>query len=223
MAALTATYNWGRGALNSPGESTPNVGPSRDEANSSQHVSLARRWSKRQVWLATALAAVVVLVFVGVWQSGPTSRGASLNPLVGRTQQDAPGFTLASLTNPSSEISLRAFRGKPLVINFWASWCGPCRNEMPLLERTYLAEKGSVQFLGIDSNDARNAGLAFYNQVHVTYPSISDPNLKVAIKYGVYGFPTTVFISASGKVVGRYIDQLDASTLRAALREAFHR
>lgn len=181
------------------------------------------RWSMRQRRIVvTALAVTAALVAVGVWQSGPTSRSANDAPLVGRTGKLAPVFRLTSLTNPSKTISLLQFRGKPLVINFWASWCGPCRAEMPLLEATYRSENGRVQFLGIDSNDTRSAGLAFYHQVGVTYPSISDPTLKAAIEYGVYGFPTTVFISASGRVVGRYIDQLHAGVLHAALREAFH-
>jgi peroxiredoxin len=93
---------------------------------------------------------------------------------------------------------------------------------MPLLERTYRAEKGKVQFLGIDSNDTPSAGLAFYNHVHVTYPALSDPKGSIATRYGLFGLPTTVFISPSGRIIGRFIGQLHANTLRTALKEAFH-
>jgi peroxiredoxin len=93
---------------------------------------------------------------------------------------------------------------------------------MPLLERAYRAEKGNVQFLGVDSNETPSAGLAFYDHVHVTYPAASDPKGSVATRYGLFGLPTTIFISPSGKIVGRFIGQLHSNTLLAALKEAFH-
>jgi thiol-disulfide isomerase/thioredoxin len=122
----------------------------------------------------------------------------------------------------SHTIALADFRGRALIINFWASWCIPCRTEMPLLERAHRAASGQVQFLGIDSNDTSSAAVPFLNQVHVTYPVGSDIGGSVATDYGLFGLPTTVFISPSGKVVGRIIGQLHAYTLRNALKEAFH-
>lgn len=165
---------------------------------------------------------VTVFVVVALVQGFVSSRSNTPSVLVGRTDKLAPPFTLASLSGTSRKVSLRAFRGKPLVLNFWASWCVPCRTEMPLLERTYRAEKGKVQFLGIDSNDTPSAGLAFYNHVHVTYPALSDPKGSIATRYGLFGLPTTVFISPSGRIIGRFIGQLHANTLRTALKEAFH-
>lgn len=78
-----------------------------------------------------------------------------------------------------------------------------------------------MAFVGIDTNDKPSAAHKFLALVHVTYPVISDPNGSVSIKYGLFGLPTTIFISSSGKVLGRHIGQIDSSTLRAALREAF--
>ena len=179
------------------------------------------RSSKRRF---AALGIVVLTVFVvgALLQGIFSSQSKTSNVLVGRTEELAPSFTLANLANPSNQVSLSAFRGKPLVLNFWASWCVPCRTEMPLLERAYRAEKGKVQFLGVDSNDTPSAGLAFYDHVHVTYPAASDPKGSVATRYGLFGLPTTVFISPSGKIVGRFVGQLHANTLLAALKEAFH-
>ncbi len=188
-------------------------------------VPLRPRWrsrsSKRRF---AALGIVVLTVFVvgALLQGIFSSQSKTSNVLVGRTEKLAPSFTLANLANPSNQVSLSAFRGKPLVLNFWASWCVPCRTEMPLLERAYRAEKGKVQFLGVDSNDTPSAGLAFYRHVHVTYPAASDPKGTIATRYGLFGLPTTVFISPSGKIVGRFIGQLHANTLLAALKEAFH-
>jgi cytochrome c biogenesis protein CcmG/thiol:disulfide interchange protein DsbE len=93
---------------------------------------------------------------------------------------------------------------------------------MLLLEATFRAEHGKVAFLGIDANDTSNAARAFLARVHVTYPAVSDPSGSIAVEYGLYGLPTTVFVSSSGKLVGRHIGELNTDTLRAALQEAFH-
>jgi len=93
---------------------------------------------------------------------------------------------------------------------------------MPLLESAFRSERGKVAFLGIDANDSSSAARAFLAQVHVTYPAVSDPSNGVAIRYGLFGLPTTVFISPTGKILGRHIGELHAATLRAALQEAFH-
>jgi peroxiredoxin len=93
---------------------------------------------------------------------------------------------------------------------------------MPLLEQAYRAEHGRILFVGIDANDTPSAGRAFLNQVHVTYPIGSDSGAGVATQYGLFGLPTTIFVSPSGKIVGRFIGQLHADSLRAALKEAFH-
>ena len=188
-------------------------------------VSLRPMWryrsSKRRF---AALGAVVLTVFVvaALVQGIVSSQSKTSNVLVGRTEKLAPSFTLANLANPSSQVSLGAFRGKLLVLNFWASWCVPCRTEMPLLERAYRTEQGKVQFLGVDTNDTPSAGLAFYRHVHVTYPAASDPKGAIATRYGLFGLPTTVFISPSGRIIGRFIGQLHTNTLLAALKEAFH-
>ena len=172
--------------------------------------------------VVVGLVLAVALVSVAIWQAQASSPATSSNPLVGRTGRPAPAFSLPSLSNPARTLALATFRGKPLVINFWASWCVPCQTEMPLLEQAYRAEHGRVQFLGIDANDTSGPARAFLAQVHVTYPTVADNKGDVAIRYGLFGLPTTVFVSASGKVVGRSIGQLHADTLRAALEEAFH-
>ena len=81
---------------------------------------------------------------VASWQgvSRPVTGGSSL--LVGRTGQPAPGFSLPGLSSPAHHVTLASLRGRPLLVNFWASWCVPCRTEMPLLERTYRSESGTT-------------------------------------------------------------------------------
>jgi cytochrome c biogenesis protein CcmG, thiol:disulfide interchange protein DsbE len=168
------------------------------------------------------IIALAALGTVAIWLAQSNSPTSSSDPLVGRTGQPAPAFSLRTLSNTGPDVTLATFRGKPLVINFWASWCVPCRTEMPLLEQAFRAEGGRVQFLGIDANDTPAAARDFLKQVHVAYPLASDETAAVATQFRLFGLPTTVFISPSGKIVGRVIGQLHGDNLRAALQEAFH-
>lgn len=182
------------------------------------------RWSSRRGRLIGAAVGLVVAVVVAVAIGEAVSGGlaTSSSPLVGQTGKPAPGFYLPGLTNSAPTVSLAEFRGKPLVINFWASWCIPCRTEMPLVEQAYRAHHGTVQFLGIDSNDSSGPAMAFLRQVRVSYPTASDAKGLVANSYSLFGLPTTIFVSPSGKIVGRYIGQMHGSTLEDALKEAFN-
>jgi thiol-disulfide isomerase/thioredoxin len=170
--------------------------------------------------VGVVLVLAVLVGFGSVALSSSTSTGSAL---VDRTEAPAPGISLSSLLVPTRTISLSEYRGKELVLNFWSSWCVACRIEMPLLESAYLSEHGKVSFLGIDTNDTRNAARDFLAQVHVTYPCAFDPDLEAASAYGVFGLPVTVFISAGGRMLGRHIGQFDATTLSGALQRAFDR
>jgi cytochrome c biogenesis protein CcmG, thiol:disulfide interchange protein DsbE len=170
-----------------------------------------------------ALAVLAVLAGAGIYID-LSSRGnaAVVDPLVDRTDKPAPPFSLPELANPGRTMALTDFSRKPLVVNFWASWCFPCQTEMPLLESAYRSEHGRVQFLGIDTDDKRGTAIRFLARVRVTYPSLFMPQRgPVATSYDVVGLPITIFISSDGTLVGRHIGQLNAPTLRAALRLAF--
>ncbi|HXW34708.1 MAG TPA: TlpA disulfide reductase family protein [Acidimicrobiales bacterium] len=176
-----------------------------------------RRWF---VVSSVVVALVAGALALGLALSGGGSQSAAL---VGATGGRAPTFALPSLVDSRTQVSLAQFRGKPLVLNFWASDCPPCRTEMPLLQSEFESRHGAVSFLGIDTLDSSTAALSFLAQVHTSYPVAVDSSGAVATKYGVYGIPTTVFVSASGRIAGRHIGQLDASTLERALSEAFPR
>ncbi|OYV23976.1 MAG: hypothetical protein B7W95_00285 [Acidimicrobiales bacterium 20-64-4] len=169
------------------------------------------------ITLGTALVAIAALQLV---TNSPTT---STRQLSGPSGTNAIDFSLPSVTGSHDVLSLRRFQDRPLVINFWASWCVPCRTEMPLLEKAYLTEGGKIAFVGIDTNDTPTAARAFLNQVHVSYPTASDTTGSLAVKYGLFGLPTTLFVSAKGVVLGRHIGQFYANTLRAALHQAFNR
>lgn len=177
---------------------------------------------RRRSRIALAASAIVLaLVVGGVIAAVSRSTGGVASPLVDRTNRPAASFSLPDLRSPTRSLTLSDFRGKDLVVNFWASWCYPCRTEMPLLESAYRTAHGRVQFIGIDSGDQRGAAVDFSEKEHVSYPLAFDPKEQMASSYGIFGLPITVFVSRQGRVLGRLIGQLKASTLRAALKEAF--
>ena len=132
----------------------------------------------------------------------------------------APPWQLPSLSRPSQTVSLAQFRGHPLVINFWASWCPPCRKEMPALEAAARQFAGRVSFVGLDTQDQPNAGLAFARRMSVTY-SLATDNAQVYASYGVQGLPVTFFVNADGVIVGRQIGGMTQSGLGALVHEVF--
>lgn len=144
-----------------------------------------------------------------------TTAGSSFIPGGGT----APAFTLSDLEHTSARLTLAAFRGRPVIVNFWASWCTPCRKEMPLIEATYRHLSSRIAFVGIDSNDTRSAAVAFAHEVGVSYPLAYDPGGSVASGYGLLGLPTTVFVDANGRIVGRELGQLDPAGLQLALQK----
>jgi len=118
-------------------------------------------------------------------------------------QMDLPSaenFSLESL-NDDGKIELENFKDKTIVINFWAAWCGPCKEEMPLLEKMWNRYKDKdLIFIGIDVMDDKNNATEFIKQVGVTYTNLYDPSGEVSKKYGVIGLPATFFIDKEGKI-----------------------
>ena len=178
-----------------------------------------RRRNARRWLLGVALVTLAVLAGGGVYATlSSDDNKAVTDPLVDRTDRPAPAFSLPDLLKPQHTTSLASFGGKPLVINFWASWCFPCQTEMPLLESVYRSDHGAVRFLGIDTDDKREAAIKFLARVHVTYPSLYMPERgPVAVSYDLIGLPITVFVSADGTLVGRHIGQLNAPTLKGSI------
>jgi thiol-disulfide isomerase/thioredoxin len=110
---------------------------------------------------------------------------------------------------------LEQLRGFPVVVNKWASWCGPCRLEFPWFQSLAEKRRGQIAFLGVDSNDSDGSARTFLSELPLPYPSYSDPDLKIAQDLGgpPQAFPTTTFYDRSGKLVfthpGVYADEQD--------------
>ncbi len=142
------------------------------------------------------------------------------DPLVGHP---APDFSLAMLRPDSSksDLSLSNFKGKPVVLNFWASWCAPCKEEAPLLENTWKqmrAQGKDVVTLGIDFQDSKNDSLNFLQLYSITYPIVLDADGSVASKYGVISLPQTIFINRNGTVISKVSRELTAQTLSSGIQ-----
>jgi len=124
----------------------------------------------------------------------------NLDPM--KERAPTPDFTLPGLAG--KKLSLRDFRGKIILVNFWASWCAPCREEMPAMERLYqeFKDRGFV-VLAIDTKDKRKDALAFIKELKLTYPVVFDDAGEVGLLYGAWGLPTTYLIGRQGEGLAR--------------------
>lgn len=163
-------------------------------------------------WLPALLVVGVLALFGLSLLRGPL---VASSPLVGKP---APGFTLATLEG--GRVGLETLRGKPVVLNFWASWCVPCRTEMPLLERAWRAHAGEgLAVVGVVYADSNENARGFYKELDLTFPSLIDASGKTAVDYGVTGLPETYFIDRSGVIVAKKYGALEADELEARIAE----
>ncbi len=175
----------------------------------------------RAPWWRRPAAILLVMLAIGA-AAAAARRGASPSPVVVEDgTREAPQFVLPDLVGGGGVVRLADHRGTPVVLNFWASWCVPCRNEMPALERVSDEFAGEVAFLGVDHQDVRDDGLALVREAGVRYPSGFDPEGRIASSFGLRGMPTTVFIGANGEVLATSLGELTESELRTSIVDLF--
>lgn len=157
------------------------------------------------------VAAVVFVLFAGLGKD-PSHIDS---PLVGG---QAPPFALKAV-GTGDTIDLDSFRGKPVIVNFWATWCGPCYEEHPTLVAN-ARNLPNVQFVGVVFNDTDDKILRFLAERGSAYPTLLDANGKTAIAYGVGGVPETFFINPAGKIVAKFEGPLSTEQLQENLAKA---
>jgi DsbE subfamily thiol:disulfide oxidoreductase len=157
----------------------------------------------------TILAFVFLVVFLfEAMASGQTTRTPPINYKAVRNLEevkDHPAAPEFALPNPDGKkLSLKELRGKLVFLNFWASWCTPCREEMPAMERLYQEFKGNgFEIVAVNVKDTRKDALAFVKELKLTYPILLDPEGQVGQLYGAWGLPATYLIDAKGIVLAR--------------------
>src|ERR1700686_3131397 len=153
-----------------------------------------KRWRRILIFCVVSLLNVGLLMFLVTQLLTPAPKSAS-DPLIGHP---APNFSLAMPGSPTgkSVLSLSDFKGKSVVLNFWASWCAPCKEEMPLLETTWKrmqAQGKDVIFLGIDFQESKSDAANFLQTYGITYPTVLDTTGSVASKYSIASLPDSIF------------------------------
>ena len=163
---------------------------------------------RRAAFRVGAVVAVIAALVLAVVLSGTNSSSGKPAPELPREVLVPPRQTLASL------------RGKPAAINFWASWCGPCRKESPDMERLYRSLRGSAGLVGVDYSDGASNARDFISQFGLTYPMLSDPDGKAGDRYGVTGLPATAIIDSRGQIVQLLRGPQSEQSVREALQQA---
>jgi cytochrome c biogenesis protein CcmG, thiol:disulfide interchange protein DsbE len=171
--------------------------------------------------LVPAVAAVLALALVGLLAYGLVSRSAddSIEQAVARNEfPPAPSRALPLLGGPGTQ-SVAGLRGKVVVLNFWASWCVPCKAETPILDRAQklLQSSGRGTVLGVTYDDSSSASLQFAKDNAMTYPSVRDVGTKLAKLYGTNKIPETFVIDRSGRIVDLFRGQIDQQFIDRAL------
>ena len=158
------------------------------------------------VWrsaLRHKVAAVVIAVCVvgsltgiGLASSGSGQAARPADPA-------APAFSFPALGHSGQRVSLGDYPGKPVIVNFFASWCTPCKQETPLLAKFYRTEQAKVALVGLDENDVLGNAMSFTRANNVSYPVGFDPQFSAADAYGVNALPQTFFLNAKHHIVDR--------------------
>lgn len=161
--------------------------------------------SVQRVGQAIALVGVAALLGLLVWKVAFDREGGAAAALGKGGPVEAPAFTLERLDGKGM-LSLADLRGKAVVVNFWASWCIPCRDEAPVLQQTYERYRArGLVVLGIDVNDFKEDARRFVERYGLTYPIVYDGRGSTVGRWGVRAFPETFFVDRSGTLVGERI------------------
>ncbi|MEJ7798113.1 MAG: TlpA disulfide reductase family protein [Solirubrobacteraceae bacterium] len=207
--------------------------PAGDDGGESQPRRGPLRYAGRIV------ASVLAILFIGLLAFGLVTQAPDStidDALADAKTVAAPGLELDVLTpgrlppklaepvtraTADRRVALDELRGMPIVLNFWASWCIPCREEAPLLQRSWTEHgKDGVLFLGLNMQDARQDARGFLAKFNQNFPNVRDPDNSTARAWGATGLPETFFIRRDGRVVGHVIGVVSPQQLEDGIRSA---
>ena len=149
---------------------------------------------KKLILIIGALAFIVAACMSGGTAPVDTSN-LEVAPVVDSL---APDFTLENIEGEM--VSLSDFRGKAVLVNFWATWCGPCRVEMPAIQSRFEAHSDNLVVLAVDNNEPQPAVAAFFDELQLTFPGLLDPGGEIQELYRVRGYPSSYFLDPDGVV-----------------------
>ncbi|HLZ27929.1 MAG TPA: TlpA disulfide reductase family protein [Chloroflexota bacterium] len=161
----------------------------------------------RRPWMPAAMAAIsgaVVVGLLGLLWFGLQQKEIAGSKVVDVPFTIAPEFSLGLFDGSTFTLSNALRTGKPVVVNFWASWCGPCADEAPLLQDAARRNADSFTFVGIDVQDLDADAATFLKKYGVTYPNGSGNAGPISIQYGMRGVPETYFIAPDGRLVRKW-------------------
>ena len=198
-----------------PSDAPASAGDTHDPAGSGP--------TRRGKWILAAIAVAVLLLVGGITAAVVSSSDGGgdddqITPkaLSAKVGEPAPDFSLTTLDG--KELRLSDFEGTPVVLNFWASWCTPCREEFPLLKHAYAQGAGAWQLIGVDTQDLiESDGRDFAKEQRANWPNGYDADGEVKKGYGVTGLPETFFIDADGIIRSHVILGLNQDVLDAEL------
>ena len=162
---------------------------------------------------ALAVGLMALLLALLVWK---LAKGSGKEAAIGKS---APNFTLKRIDEPGT-LQLASLRGKVVVLNFWASWCYPCKQEAPALAAAAKRWPGKVVVLGVDVNDFAGDARKFARKYGLSYPLVHDNHNVTSPKYGISLLPETFFIDRSGKVIVHVPGQVKPSEIQDGVEQA---